>query len=356
MSTGEKPAPGPRRSLWLAMLGVALLVSLLLGEILLRAAGREPWRAVGPPAHEPILFSADPALGWRLKPGRHRYRGYSRGAPPIRTTLLEDGSRTTGFRGEASENLLLLGGSFVQGWGLSDEQTLAWQLQKLHPGAHVLNYGTGGYGTYQSLLLLEEILATPDPPEAVVYGFVPLHEMRNVAEPGWLHSLALGSRSGLASVPFASLDPEGRLVRHPPARYPTWPLREQLSLVAFAESVFVEARAGDRGARAREVTLRALLEMNARCLEQGSRFVVAFLWTAPGQRVAYRQGTNPEIETFRGDLYERALREGQIPFVDCSHVLTPELSIPGDGHPGPEVNAFWADCLSRRLQALGLLH
>ena len=56
---------------------------------------------------------------------------------------------------------MVLGCSFVQGWALSDEETFAWKLQERFVRARVLNFGTAGYGTTQSLLALERYLEEP---------------------------------------------------------------------------------------------------------------------------------------------------------------------------------------------------
>ena len=38
----------------------------------------------------------------------------------------------------------------TQGWAIDDNETYPWKLQKRYPSLNVLNYGTGGYGSYQS--------------------------------------------------------------------------------------------------------------------------------------------------------------------------------------------------------------
>src|SRR5262249_12408647 len=51
---------------------------------------------------------------------------------------------------------LFIGCSFTQGWAISDQETFPWGVQEHFPAARVLNAGTAGYGTYQSLLGLSE--------------------------------------------------------------------------------------------------------------------------------------------------------------------------------------------------------
>jgi hypothetical protein len=344
-----------RAGRWLVLAAITLSACLLLGELLARASGRRPWSGLVRPS-EPQLYVEDPELGWRLRPGRHVHPGHLRGSGPLRISVLADGSRDTGYAGSGGEpRLALLGGSFVQGWGLTDEQTLAWRLQEHQRGLRVTNHGVGGYGTHQSLLVLERLLAGQDAPSVVLYGFIPLHEPRNVADAGWLESLARAGRDSLVAAPSVTLDREGELVRHAPRRHPRWPLREWSALIAFGEILVARTLAEGRSEQARDVTLQLLAAMNRTATDRGARFAVVFLWAPPGARVSYREGADPQARVYRGDLYVRALRAEGVPMLDCSHEITPELTVPGEGHPGAELNDFWAACISEWLEVTGPL-
>lgn len=323
-----------RGALALATALVSLALALAAAEILLRAAGREPWRRARLPGNEPVMYDPDPVLGWRSRPGSWVYPGYSPGAGQVRVTNLPDGSRTTGFRGDASaDEVWLVGDSFMQGWGLSDDETLAWRLQAEHPQLRFVNFGTGGYGTWQSLLGLERAFAERAPPKLVVYGFIPVHEERNVASAAWLREQARAARSDTIAVPFATLDRDGALVRHPPQAYPRWPLDERSALVAFAQDLSARARAERRAGERRRATQTILREMHAQSAAQGARFVVVFFW----------------IDRAGRDDYARFLRANGIELVNCTRTVTPELVIPGEGHPNAKLNSLWAECLSRRV-------
>ena len=80
-------------------------------------------------------------------------------------------SITTGPQGErlsrpaTANNLsepavLLLGDSFIFGAGLSDNASLAWQLQGLLPNRPVSNYAGGGFGTVHQWLTLRDANST----------------------------------------------------------------------------------------------------------------------------------------------------------------------------------------------------
>jgi hypothetical protein len=76
-------------------------------------------------------------------------------------------------------------------------------LQGKHPEVAIRNYGTGGYGTYQSLLVLERLFANPrsSRPEWVLYRFIEHHEIRYVAGPQWTRLLASTSSRGRVNLP-----------------------------------------------------------------------------------------------------------------------------------------------------------
>jgi hypothetical protein len=322
-----------------ATLAVGVALGLGAAELALRLAGRAPWHPLPPRPNEPVMFEPDPELGWRSRPGRLDVPASEAGAPPVRLTNLPDGSRTTGPGPEApAPRLALLGCSFVQGWGVSDEETFAFALQRRWPELRVANFGTGGYGTLQSLLLLERLLAGPDPPRAVVYGLVFLHEDRNVATADWLYSLALTASRGNGRTPFASLSAGGELRLHPPAAYPLWPLHERLAVVAFAQDLAARASARRRSGQARAVTQRLVLELAAASRRRGAAFAVALLWMDDAARAEYSE----------------FLRRSRITGLDCVRDLPLERRVPGDGHPNAEQHALWAACVGDGVEQLRL--
>ena len=57
-----------------------------------------------------------------------------------------------------------------------------------------INYGVGGYGGVQSLLKLKEISSNIDNINYIIYGFIPHHEVRNIASGSWMYQLNKASR------------------------------------------------------------------------------------------------------------------------------------------------------------------
>lgn len=318
----------------------ALLASFLLavgvGEAVLRGAGYTPWRNHTIDLDEPTMHEPDPVLGWRAKPGRHVLRPYDGAGRPIEVTFLENSSRRT-RDGDvaASDKLVLIGGSFVQGWAISDDETLAWKLQNALPKLDVINLGTAGYGTYQSLLVLERELERLDDVRFVLYGFIDGHEIRNAATADWLGILSGFSRRSHVDVPYATLDGEHRLVRHAPERYLSLPLHEHSVLVERIERTYMKLGAYRRTAERAEITEQILREMAAVVRAHGATFVTVFL----------DQAGTPV------DRYLDLVRNDDIRYVDCRFAHPDEMKVPIDGHPNGAMNTIWTRCVLDGLAA-----
>jgi hypothetical protein len=317
---------------------VLLGVSLALGsaELLLRASGRRPWRYLGSGRRELTVHVPDAELGWRARPGRYDIPPYASGAPPIHMTVLPDGTRATGAGvDDAGSRLAFVGGSITQGWAISDEETFAWKIQRRFPYLRVVNHGVSGYGTYQSLQVLERVFSQPPVPQKVFYGFIEEHEMRNVAGPGWLLLVELRSTRGGVSVPYCTLDARDDLVRHAPVRYPTWPWRQHLALIAFLEQKYVTSTGRSRANQSRAVTERLLLEMDRLVKRNGARFSVALLHFTPAAKAHY----------------VKFLEAHGVDFVDCAFPMTPAMQVRGEYHPNGKMNTRFAECLAAKIQS-----
>jgi len=326
-----------RRRIAFALVAIACGIGAAGGvaEIALRLTGHHPWRYVTVDPRIPVLNDFDAVLGWEPKPGAYAIPPFTAGAAPTHVTIQADRSRATGAAGDRDQKLLLVGCSFTFGWGVSDDESFAWKLQEKLPQFDVSNHGVGGYGTYQSLLLLERLLAEQPPPARVLYGYMQGHEFRNVAHPLWTFSLTKYARQRMVEVPFCTLDSQGHLERQAPERYPEWPLQGQSALVNFLQEVYVRRELPTRTAQAQQVTDLLILEMADRCRQRGIPFSMVLL------------AASDEVRTH----YTRLLREHDIDLIDCARPLTPDRTVRGDGHPNPRLHAEWADCIAAALSA-----
>ncbi len=246
-------------------------------------------------------------------------------------------SRPEPAAADAPVRVWLVGGSFTQGYGVPDHQTFAWLLDASLPALTVENYGTGGYGTYQSLLLLEQLFATQAvAPDLVIYGFVRFHANRNVLTSGWLEALRDNGGERFAS-PFVALR-DGALHRQPSASIQNWPFERRSALVHTLHAGWYRFALRDRDAQALPATLALLEEMNERVRQSGARLLVVVL----------HDGGEPQI-------FDGSSLAGRESSLNCTHpkglYRSPELRVGGTGHPNHRVHAHWAGCIEDWLDA-----
>jgi hypothetical protein len=310
-----------------------------VAEGLLRLLGYQPWRYMTLDSNEPTVYEPDPVLGWRNRQGSWSIPPYHPDGSTIRLTFLEDGRRLTSHspRDASKPKIILLGGSFMQGWAIDDDETLAWKLQTALPGFEVVNFGTGGYGTFQSLLTLERRLPSLRDVRVVIYGFSVTHEARNVAAEHWQHALTSFSRRGHAEFPFASLDESGKIQRHPPERYLALPLRTHSAMMALMERWWMRSKSRPRERQQRAVTMRLISELRDTAAGSGAEFVVLMLF-APKPR---------DREQYAGFFASEGISAA-----DCAFKLTPEMRVPGEGHPNGDMNQRWLRCFEPDLRSL----
>jgi hypothetical protein len=312
---------------------VSSLVVFAVAEGLVRLAGHRPRRhiVIRPEQTPDPMHRPDPVLGWRLKAGHYRLGPYAPGAAPIDVTIRADGTRVTGTAPPGGRpKLVLVGCSFTMGWAVTDQETWAWRLQTLRPDLEIVNHGVGGYGTLQSLMVMEELFAEPasSRPAHVLYGFID-HRGRNVASSPWLFALSLNTHS--AATPYATLTPDDQLVRHPPEAYPSLPFHEYLASVALLESSWVQWHAGPRLAGSGRVTRRLVQEMAERSRAAGVGFSVVVL----------------NVPKALAAVYLAYGRQASIDVIDCNQPRYQPVQ--GDAHPNAATHERWAECVASAL-------
>ncbi|MBC8414238.1 MAG: hypothetical protein ISR96_11810 [Nitrospira sp.] len=321
---------------------VTVVVMVVMAEALLRVMGYHPWSAHSKDLDEPTMHEYDAETGWRNRAGSYSYIPTGK---KVSVTFLQDGLRASEVndKGIADQRrkIIVIGGSFTQGWALSDDETYPWQLQKIFPDYEVLNFGTGGFGTYQSLLMLERALKTTGSPALVVYGFIEHHEIRNVAPRYWLEMLSRFSKRGHALVPYATLDSSDNIERHPPESYLAhWFLHDKLALVALAEKAHMRFVSRKRESMRGKVTEDLMLEMNRVVKDAGGEFVVALLWFEDGSKK---------------NNYINFLEKNNVMVIDVVKPMTSDMRIKGEGHPNGKLNRIWAEEISGFVWEQGII-
>ena len=288
------------------------------------------------------MHENDPILGWRNKEGAYKVPPYYPDEATIKITFLKTGLRKTYEQQNNTRDdrpkIIFVGGSFTQGWAISDNETFPWKVQENFPSFEVLNFGTGGYGTYQSLMTLEQIMPFTEDPILIVYGFNQFHEMRNVAPADWLAALSFYSHRGHVFVPYVTLDWDGNLQRHQPERYSSWPFREKVVIITKAENLAARLTTFWRKTQARPVTQKLLLQMQNLSFKNHAKFLVVILCCEEDEKTSY----------------VRFAERNDILIVDCAYPINEEMKVKGEGHPNGKMNSKWAACITESIRNHGL--
>jgi len=155
----------------LALLVGSVVVFLLVLEVAVRVA--LPGKVQGWP---PGLFVEDDALGYKLAT---KFSGLQRSQEfDVAVTTDADGWRFDGQQAvpssaTANHSILLLGDSFLFGWGVPWQQSFASRLQEqVPPGWQVVSRGVPGYSTIQERLVMEQEIADGMVPDITLVLFV----------------------------------------------------------------------------------------------------------------------------------------------------------------------------------------
>ncbi len=153
---------------------------------------------------EPTPYNThDPLQGYGPKPATYRFTISSpHKDKPYRwsATILKDFSRATApspVQGERT--VYIYGDSWVFGWGMDDENSMAWHLQTAlrDKGWGVRNFAQAGYSTINALLRHRTLKDSMTENDVVIMGYANFYKERNVADPGWIKALS----SGLEKLP-----------------------------------------------------------------------------------------------------------------------------------------------------------
>jgi hypothetical protein len=325
-----------------------IFVSVTLGlgvmEVALRCGGFLPARLDQP--HCERWARPDPRLGWRNRPGVWKVDCLNN---PM--TILPNGLRKTcgQDRGSATgPRILILGDSWIMGFGLHDEETFASLLQKRFPSVRFLNCAVAGYGTYQSLLFLEDFLAEAKKSQdkqgvRVLYCFCSNHQERNVASYHWIRGLTTYDRTHFTP-PHILRDDAGHWRRYPAERHNMWSLADKSALVYLLQDRIIYQVTRDNGDQAIAATRHLMREMHQLCEHNGVPFEVVLAFS-------------PQQERKR---YQAFCRSSAIPCVSCAPDVLwkdPEWFLhKGDykgGHPNERLHAYWAASIGEFLHSEG---
>lgn len=316
-----------------------IITTLFLLEFVMKKIGYKPWEYIqfgNGIENEPIINLYDEVLGWRGKEGKHTIAPYHPSASTIHMKILENGQRKTSNKKiNRNKEIVIVGGSFTQGWAISDKFTFPWLLQNKIPDFKISNYGTLGFSTYQSLLYLERVLPKSFGPKYILYGFFDHHENRNVAESVWLKSISASSSRGHLKIPFATIDKNDNLLRHSPKSYPNFPFKTSSALITKVEQAYMNIKTHKRFLQKRKVTEKILLEMDKLSIKHSATFIVLML------------SLNHEYKNH----YSKFFQKNNLQYIDCNlFPITPDLQVRNERHPNETAHAIWANVITSQLK------
>jgi hypothetical protein len=312
----------------------SVLLTLLLGEALLRTLGYQPRQIVLNPNFWITGWAEmDPELGWKNRQGS--FRSVEPGNALM--SFEADGRRSDpiGSKGPDVPKILVVGCSFTQGEGIPDNEPYPHVINRALPDFEVLNFGTGGYGTYQSLLRMRSYFrASHSPTPLVIYGLNGHHATRNVATADWVSLLT--TRDGRYLVPPHVRRSGGQFTETPSFPIGLWPLETRSALITLVHLAVMWRMRAATTAEKVAVLHELLRQMNDTARDNKASLLVV------GQ---------VDIVASEADW----MRQQGIDYVDCQHPdpLHPDLRVGGWGHPNGRMHAYWAKCVLKTLADRG---
>lgn len=311
---------------------VFFFIALFLSELFLCFINFPVWMQAGALVTIPLFHIPDSQLGWRNKPGNYRLTD---GKRVIEMNFNSDSTRKSSNTVSSElPNTILIGDSFMQGYGVSDQSTLGWLIQEKLPNEHIRNFGTAGYGTYQSYLALKKIISGSNAKKIrrIIYQFNDFHEDRNVGSPDWQLLIRSPSDKDEFHFPYAELtdsEPIRIKERHSNGLSP-WRISHHLRSAALINSLFWQIEAMHRLSKKFNTTNMIINEMIELTKSHSFQLYIVFSRFTPE----------------REDLYSKTLTDPSLRWVDCAlpeqHDKAFRLE---DGHPNEAMNQLTAKCI-----------
>jgi hypothetical protein len=312
----------------ISILIISTVISLLIIEIALRFLGYSPWSYIS--SSNPSIYGFDEKLGWKSKKGVYEIKASEKYNITSKINILDEGNRVVKIDNINKNKIIVIGGSFSQGWGVDDKETFSFKIQKNLDNYKVKNFSQGGYGTVQSYLLLEDVLKNNNNVKLVIYGFINHHEYRNVARGEWLELLLKYSNIGYSSppkVPYALIDKNNKIIFHKPTGYLRLPFRENSSLITLIEKSFMKITTKRRKKQQKNILRNLVYKMNELSKLSEAKFLFVNL--------------HSNIEE-----HKKEFLKNNINFVDCNLSLTNKFLVKGDYHPNAKAHDYYVKCIS----------
>ena len=307
----------------------SIFISLFAIELILRLVDHQPFIYRDTNSPHPTIYKNDNITGWSNKKGIYQVKidNYN----TVVYKILDDGSRYSGNDLSNNKNkIILIGGSFTLGQALNDTDTFAYRLQKILKKFDVKNFGSGGFGTYQSYLKLRELYEKFDNISYVLYFFVDHHEVRNIGDASWMEYLSkLASQP--VKLPYVKLDNSLNLIEYAPLEYLTLPLSNHIVLISKIQKKIMRYILYSKKNEQVIATQKIILKINKLVKMNGGKFVMINLLSEENKKLDYENFT----------------QKNNIPFIDCEVKLDSNHIVKNEGHPNELANKKYYECVKK---------
>jgi len=320
----------PKRSVLILARLITAIVGIAGAEGILWFGGYPNWWRLDPAwGGGSPEYESDANLGWRARQGQFDvvWSDGSDNGHPRHVTNWSEGRRATAEqeppRNPTRPQILFFGDSYIEGYGLSDAETLPWIVQKRHPEAQVSNYGAGLYGTYQSYLAMKKQVHEP---ASVYYLFNAFHEDRNAGSPSFVRIMKDPPAGWF--YPYVGLA-RGELQEGRSSGEVVWFLSRHLRFAALVQDYDLIIKSYLRVRVKRKATQALLVKMNDVVRSASGKFSVLLFDLDPTERQQYRSFLDSQ----------------HIAYVDCDwpERMDPKLRLSDRQHPTAQLNALLAE-------------
>lgn len=305
----------------------SIIFTFIIVEIFLKINNKNNQKIIPLDLNEPIVNKFDKELGWKLQKGVYYYESFGTEKKNFTITITENEYRKSADEIKKKKDIIFLGGSITFGFGVNDNETFVSNINKKIQNYNFKNYGTGGYGTYQSYLLLERILKNNKNIDHIFAIYNKDHEIRNVGNEEWLGILTKFSKRGYLKLPYARLDKNGNLIRKKPIKYIELPLSDNLLTVNKIEKNIMRLIFFLNSSNAELTTIKIFDKMNELSKQNNVKLTVLSLSGELNQN------------------YKNFFKKNDITQIECNLPISEPYVIKGDGHPNELGHKQIANCI-----------
>jgi hypothetical protein len=318
-----------------AVLIAALIVSFLGAEAAMRIAGFAPRtpriNAFFMPGTETTWSVPDSELGWINKEGVSRSIEQDRAEMTFWDFSRRASRPDPALPGDGRIPVMIIGGSNAQAYGVRDEESFAYRLAQRYPNLWIENFGTGGYGTVQAMLLAErayEKFYGADKPRLILLAFDDSHALRNVADQSWIYAIS-DAEGRYVAPPHFRLQAD-KLVFHPFRTIGYWPLEGQSAALTVLHNVWLQSVAYNTAGQSLPVTGQVIDRLAAFAARHNAQFAAVVL------------------EDYKR-IGDTVFDGRSFPYKNCSgfeRSAPAEYLLGGGSHPNAKLHAHFADCIA----------